>query len=517
MEVKEAAMKALKNIRHYLMACSLVMILTSQGLADSNTDAHKANLQQSMDQRNEQRDGQHDFDFEIGTWKTHLSRRVHPLTGSTTWVEYDGTSVVRKIWDGRANLVELDVTGPTGHIEALSLRLYDPRAHQWSLNSANVRGGTLSVPTIGEFKNGRGEFYDQEPFNGRTILVRNVWSDISGDSCRFEQAFSDDGGKTWEVNWIAVDTRVKDASDDGGTPAGAEQSAPPAGSSRQLLEDAWWTGPMLANSAATLPRGHFLIEPYLYDVIGAHSNGFGSLTYMLYGLVDRFTVGMIPTAGFNKMNDTLSSAGVGLGDLTLLCQYRLTQFHEGVWIPTTSLEVQETFPTGKYDRLGDRPSDAFGGGAYTTTLALNSQTYFWLPNGRILRMRFNLSQALSGYANVEGVSVYDTAAGFHGHAKPGGSFLVDAAWEYSLTRNWVLALDVTYRHTGNTRVTGYDMGENPPNVVKNIGSSDAVAFAPAIEYNWRPNLGVLLGTRIIAIGHDTATTITPAIAINIVH
>ncbi len=157
-----------------------------------------------------QRDGQHDFDFEIGTWKTHLSRLVHPLTGSTAWVEYDGTTVVRKVWNGRANLVELEVDGPAGHIEGLSLRLYNPQSRQWSMYFANSKGGTLSQPTIGEFKDGRGEFYDQESFNGRTILVRNVWSDITPHSCHFEQAFSDDGGKTWEVNWIATDTRVKD-------------------------------------------------------------------------------------------------------------------------------------------------------------------------------------------------------------------------------------------------------------------------------------------------------------------
>lgn len=157
-----------------------------------------------------QRDGEHDFDFEIGTWKTHLSRLDHPLTGSHTWIEYYGTSLVRKIWDGRANLVELEVDGPPGHVEGLSMRLYNPQSHQWSLNFANVRVGTLGVPTIGEFKNGRGEFYDQEEFNGRMILVRNTWMDITADSCRFEQAFSDDGGKTWEPNWIAVDTRTKD-------------------------------------------------------------------------------------------------------------------------------------------------------------------------------------------------------------------------------------------------------------------------------------------------------------------
>lgn len=155
-------------------------------------------------------DGQHDFDFEIGTWKTHLKRLVHPLTGSSTWAEYDGTTVVRKVWDGKANLVELNVNGPAGHIEALSLRLYNPQSHQWSLNFASPASGTLGVPTIGEFKNGRGEFYDGETLDGRAIFVRFVISDITPNSCRFEQAFSNDGGKTWEVNWIATDTRASD-------------------------------------------------------------------------------------------------------------------------------------------------------------------------------------------------------------------------------------------------------------------------------------------------------------------
>lgn len=115
---------------------------------------------------------------------------------------------MRPGWDGRANLVELDVSGPAGRIEGLSLRLYNPEARQWSLNFSNSRGGTLSPPVIGEFADGRGEFYGQEMLNGRQIFVRFVISDITPDSCRFEQAFSADGGKTWEINWIAIDTRV---------------------------------------------------------------------------------------------------------------------------------------------------------------------------------------------------------------------------------------------------------------------------------------------------------------------
>ncbi|MGA8272509.1 MAG: hypothetical protein WB919_13200, partial [Candidatus Sulfotelmatobacter sp.] len=109
--------------------------------------------------------------------------------------------------------MELEADGPAaGHIENLSLRLYNPQSHQWSLYYSSSKVGTLSVPTVGEFQNGRGEFYDMEPFDGRSILVRNIWSDITPNSCHFEQAFSDDAGKTWEVNWITTDTRVQDES-----------------------------------------------------------------------------------------------------------------------------------------------------------------------------------------------------------------------------------------------------------------------------------------------------------------
>ena len=155
--------------------------------------------------------GEHDFDFEIGHWKTHISRLRRPLSGDTTWLAYDGTSVVKKVWHGRANTVELEVDGPDGrHIQGLSLRLYNPRSRQWSLNFVNAAAGTMSVPTVGEFKNGRGEFFDWEEYNGRMILVRNVWKDITPMSCRFEQSYSDDGGKTWELNWVATDTRIQD-------------------------------------------------------------------------------------------------------------------------------------------------------------------------------------------------------------------------------------------------------------------------------------------------------------------
>lgn len=155
-------------------------------------------------------DGQRDFDWEIGVWNTHLKRLKNPLSGSTEWVEYEGTSDVRPVMGGRANLVELNVAGPAGRIEGAALRLYNPQTHQWSLNFAAAGSGVLTPAPIGAFRDGCGEFYAQDTWNGRMILVRFVISVITADSARFEQAFSIDGGKSWELNWIAVDTRKGD-------------------------------------------------------------------------------------------------------------------------------------------------------------------------------------------------------------------------------------------------------------------------------------------------------------------
>jgi len=157
------------------------------------------------------RDGQRDFDFLIGKWKYHLRRLENPLTGSTPpkWIEFDGTGECRAIWNGKAQLDTLDVNGPSGHIEGLTLRLYNPESRQWSLYWSNAAKGTVDIPTVGSFADGRGEFYDQEAYKGRMIFVRYVWSGTTSKSPHFEQSFSDDGGRTWEVNWITDQVRVE--------------------------------------------------------------------------------------------------------------------------------------------------------------------------------------------------------------------------------------------------------------------------------------------------------------------
>ena len=196
----------MKSAQHWFLRtfCSIFCVLPFFSAALCEPQAGSQGVSQK-------RDGQQDFDFSIGTWKTHISRLQKPLTGSTTWVDYDGVSVVREILNGHANLFELSADGPAGHLEGVGLRLYNPESHQWSLNWANGTTGVLGVPTIGEFKSGRGVFVDQESFNDRVILVRNSFMDITPNSARFEQTFSDDGGETWETNWVMTFTRQKPA------------------------------------------------------------------------------------------------------------------------------------------------------------------------------------------------------------------------------------------------------------------------------------------------------------------
>ena len=302
---------------------------------------------------------------------------------------------------------------------------------------------------------------------------------------------------------------------------------------RQSLDDAWWTGPIVAAGAGTLPQGHALVEPYLYDVIRygrydrdgdeqstSRSHHYGSLTYILYGVTDRFTAGLIPTFGFNDVSGGADSSGIQVGDVTVQGQYRLSQFREGSAIPTASIVIQQTLPTGKYDRLGADVNDGLGAGAYTTTLALYSQYYFWMPNGRILRSRFNVSYALSDDVDVEEVSVYGTSAGFRGTARPGDVFTFNSSWEYSITREWVFALDFIYQHDASTRLAGTQVDlatGSAERVDENFGSAWRFGVAPAIEYNFTSRVGVIAGARWFAAGRNTSATITPVVAINMVY
>ena len=156
-----------------------------------------------------QHDGAHDFDFLLGDWKAHVKRLPDRLVGSTAWIEYDGISRHHPVLGSSANFEEFEVDSPKAppgalaHIRAQTLRLYDPASHQWSIFGLDVDKGSLILPaTIGQFHDGVGEFYDYEDWKGRWILVRYQWTHTGRDHAHMEQAFSPDGGRTWEVNWI---------------------------------------------------------------------------------------------------------------------------------------------------------------------------------------------------------------------------------------------------------------------------------------------------------------------------
>jgi hypothetical protein len=301
---------------------------------------------------------------------------------------------------------------------------------------------------------------------------------------------------------------------------------------RQSRDDAWWTGPLLAASAATLPQGHWLFEPYLFNVIttgsldaqGHHhpatpEHDFGSQSYIIYGVTDRLAIAALPRFAFNEPAGGPDSSHIGLGDLTVQAQYGLTSYHEGSYMPAMSVVLAETFPTGEFDHL-ERASDAFGAGVFSTALSLYTQDYFWLPNGRILRARLDLTYQVSRSGGLEDASAYGTPQGFRGRVYPGDAATIDLAGEYSLTRSWVLALDLIYQHQNSTRVAGVQ----PPAVGGDLlvpfetttGAGESYGFAPAVEYSWSAKAGVIAGVRIIPLGRNTNTTITPAVAVNLV-
>lgn len=190
-------MKRLRNIGIGMLVASAALWI------------HPSNALSEPAQAPEARDGQHDFDFNFGTWKTHIKRILDPLSGSTRSIELNGTVTVRKVWGGRGQLEEIEADGPNGHWEGLTMFLYNPQSHQWSQTFANSKNGVLTTPTIGAFKNGRGELFSADTFNDRAILVRGVWSDIKPDSHRYEESYSEDGGKSWAPAFIATLTREK--------------------------------------------------------------------------------------------------------------------------------------------------------------------------------------------------------------------------------------------------------------------------------------------------------------------
>ena len=277
---------------------------------------------------------------------------------------------------------------------------------------------------------------------------------------------------------------------------------------RAALNGARWVGSMLSSNAGTLPKGHFYTEPYFFDVITGGVHYPGSSGFYQYGLADGFTVGLQPrfAVGTKSPNREFS-----VGDLKLLSQLRVTSFTPENRIPTIGIALQESLPIGKHDKLG-RNEDGHGSGSFATEVGLNVQHYFLLKNGRLLRGRINLLRSFRHGADIADRSVYGTQPGFRGHAKPGSKTTMIAAVEYSLTKEWVLAFDIIRESTAKTSLKGR-YGAGPP-VQQSFPKRHQFGFAPAVDYNWNDKSGILFGVWVNPKGHNSPSSIIPAIAIS---
>jgi hypothetical protein len=276
---------------------------------------------------------------------------------------------------------------------------------------------------------------------------------------------------------------------------------------RAAMQSARWTGPLLASNAETLPKGHFYTEPYLFDVISGGEHHPGSSGFYQYGLFDSLTVGVQPNFAFGTDR---ANRGASLGDFKLLSQLRLTHFTPEHRVPTVAIVLNAVLPTGKHDRLGPSKNGQ-GAGSFAPEVGVNVQHYFMLKGDRLLRARINVLQSVPLRTDVVGRSVYGTPPGFRGRARPGSKTTLIGAVEYSLTREWVLAFDVEADFWGKTRVVGREVGGGPL-VRQTFPRSWNLGFAPAVEYNWSDRSGVIFGVWIVPKGHNTAVSVTPAIA-----
>lgn len=273
------------------------------------------------------------------------------------------------------------------------------------------------------------------------------------------------------------------------------------------MRSARWTGPLLASNAETLPQGHFYTEPYFFDVISGGDHSPGTSGFYQYGLLDNFTVGVQPFFSFGTRKYNRS---IAIGDFKLLSQVRLSQFTPEHRVPSVALVMNLVIPTGKDDHL-NALKEGHGSGSFAPEIGMNVQQYFLLGNGRLLRARINLLKDFPLRHGVSGRSVFGTDADFQGRAKPGSKTSVIAGLEYSVTKEWVLAFDVERDQWGRTEVSGHEAGGAP--VTHTTSKSWDIGFAPAVEYNWSDRAGVIAGVWIVPKGHNTQSSVTPAIAI----
>ena len=197
----------MQTLRTMTLACALAAITCALAPSAACADTSGA-ASPTADQG---QSGLHDFDFLVGEWRVHSRRLKERLAASTDWEEFEGTITSRRLMDGWANVDDTVFHTPQGIYRGVAPRAYDPKSGQWAIWWIDGRNpfGALDPPVKGRFVKGVGTFYADDVLRGKPIKVRFTWSDITPTTARWEQAFSPDGGKTWETNWMQKLERVK--------------------------------------------------------------------------------------------------------------------------------------------------------------------------------------------------------------------------------------------------------------------------------------------------------------------
>lgn len=267
--------------------------------------------------------------------------------------------------------------------------------------------------------------------------------------------------------------------------------------------EAWFTGSLNSTGATALPAGHFLVEPYLVDVMAPadHVHKAESLNLLLYGVSDDLTVGLIPRFAYRERAE--------LGDLTARVQYRFTPYDPETGFPSLALVLNQTFPTGRHDNLDSQDDNGSGGGAYVTSLGFLSDEYFTLPGDHLVRARFNLAYGVASQVGVQNRSVYGTPDGFEGHAAPGSQLGATLAFEVALTQRWAFAIDFDYDRAGHGSMWGNGLHweEN---------SAQSADIVPSIEYNFTGNTGLIVGVQMPLWQRNGPSVVIPMAALNCV-
>jgi hypothetical protein len=277
----------------------------------------------------------------------------------------------------------------------------------------------------------------------------------------------------------------------------------------------WMTGPLLAPSGKNIPPGHLNIEPYAFYT--EYPMGFKNIEVLP----------IVSLGVFNFMDVLISlpydyswvpgAHGSGIGDVTAGIGLQLHRQDENSLLPDVRLVLQEVIPTGRFDKLGETKfaTDQTGTGARTSLASLNFQQLLNLAHDHYLRTRLSLAASTSSSVRVNGVNVFGGARDTFGRVRPGNNYAADLAFEYSLTQNWVPVFEVLYTKSTASNFTG-NPGFTPGGVIASIGGpgGEQTSLAPALEYNFSSNLGVIFGVWFSVKGPQAAKFTAATIAVD---